>query len=172
MCRRRWAGRPNIGATTCAATTAPRPARFRSCAGADPLALIALSSAVPTGPFMATGELGDQQLSRLAQALDQTSGHVPRRAHSSPAGEPAQPLFAAADRRRGISPGPCRARRRPRSSRPRSLPRALCGSTARAKPFPPSACRPPRRASPTATRMPPAITSSASRRTATAGAAR
>jgi 3',5'-cyclic AMP phosphodiesterase CpdA len=39
-----------------------------------PLALIALSSAVPTGPFMATGELGGQQLSRLAQALDQTSG--------------------------------------------------------------------------------------------------
>ena len=83
-----------------------------------PLALIALSSAVPTGPFMATGELGDQQLSRLAQALDANKRHVPRRAHSSPAGQSAQPLFAAADRRRGISPGPCRARRRPRSSRP------------------------------------------------------
>jgi len=39
-----------------------------------PAALIALSSAVPTGPFMATGEIGDQQLSRLAAALDQTSG--------------------------------------------------------------------------------------------------
>ncbi len=36
-----------------------------------PLALIALSSAVPTGPFMATGELGKQQLSRLATALAQ-----------------------------------------------------------------------------------------------------
>jgi 3',5'-cyclic AMP phosphodiesterase CpdA len=39
-----------------------------------PLALIALSSAVPTGPFMATGELGGAQLSRLAQTLEQTTG--------------------------------------------------------------------------------------------------
>ena len=38
------------------------------------VALIALSSALPTGPFMATGELGDGQLSGLAQALEQTSG--------------------------------------------------------------------------------------------------
>ncbi len=38
-----------------------------------PLALIALSSAVPTGPFMATGELGGQQLARLAEALAQTA---------------------------------------------------------------------------------------------------
>jgi 3',5'-cyclic AMP phosphodiesterase CpdA len=38
------------------------------------VALIALSSALPTGPFMATGELGDGQLSGLAQALDQTIG--------------------------------------------------------------------------------------------------
>jgi len=38
------------------------------------VALIALSSALPTGPFMATGQLGEQQLSRLAEALEQTSG--------------------------------------------------------------------------------------------------
>jgi|SRR5579872_3510855 len=38
-----------------------------------PLALIALSSAVPTGPFMATGQLGDHQLAGLAQALQRTS---------------------------------------------------------------------------------------------------
>jgi 3',5'-cyclic AMP phosphodiesterase CpdA len=37
-----------------------------------PVTLIGLSSAVPTGPFMATGELGDAQLSRLAQALERT----------------------------------------------------------------------------------------------------
>jgi 3',5'-cyclic AMP phosphodiesterase CpdA len=37
-------------------------------------ALIALSSAVATGPFMATGRLGARQLSRLAEALDQTRG--------------------------------------------------------------------------------------------------
>jgi 3',5'-cyclic AMP phosphodiesterase CpdA len=36
------------------------------------VALIALSSALPTGPFMATGRLGDRQLARLADALDQT----------------------------------------------------------------------------------------------------
>ena len=36
--------------------------------------LIALSSGVPTGPFMATGWLGAQQLSGLARALDQTRG--------------------------------------------------------------------------------------------------
>ncbi|HEX2653187.1 MAG TPA: metallophosphoesterase, partial [Xanthobacteraceae bacterium] len=35
-----------------------------------PLALIGLSSAVPTAPFMATGTLGPQQLSKLAQTLD------------------------------------------------------------------------------------------------------
>ncbi len=38
------------------------------------IALIALSSALPTGPFMATGQHGEQQLSRLAEALEQTSG--------------------------------------------------------------------------------------------------
>jgi 3',5'-cyclic AMP phosphodiesterase CpdA len=38
------------------------------------VALIALSSGVPTGPFMATGWLGRRQLSRFAQALEQTRG--------------------------------------------------------------------------------------------------
>jgi 3',5'-cyclic AMP phosphodiesterase CpdA len=38
----------------------------------DTIALIALSSALPTGPFMATGRLGEQQLARFAQALAQT----------------------------------------------------------------------------------------------------
>jgi len=35
-----------------------------------PLALIGLSSAVPTPPFMATGRLGTEQLARLAEVLD------------------------------------------------------------------------------------------------------
>jgi 3',5'-cyclic AMP phosphodiesterase CpdA len=35
-----------------------------------PLALIGLSSAVPTPPFMATGRLGGTQLARLAEVLD------------------------------------------------------------------------------------------------------
>jgi 3',5'-cyclic AMP phosphodiesterase CpdA len=38
------------------------------------VALIALSSGVPTGPFMATGRLGRQQLAGLAQALAATRG--------------------------------------------------------------------------------------------------
>ncbi|HYA07547.1 MAG TPA: metallophosphoesterase [Xanthobacteraceae bacterium] len=38
------------------------------------VALIALSSGVPTAPFLATGRLGAGQLSRLADALDQTRG--------------------------------------------------------------------------------------------------
>ncbi len=38
------------------------------------VALIALSSGVPTGPFMATGQLGERQLSRFAQVLDETRG--------------------------------------------------------------------------------------------------
>jgi 3',5'-cyclic AMP phosphodiesterase CpdA len=36
--------------------------------------LIGLSSAVPTGPFMATGELGDAQISKFAEVLEQTRG--------------------------------------------------------------------------------------------------
>jgi len=38
------------------------------------VALIALSTAVSTGPFMATGRLGERQLARLAEALEQTRG--------------------------------------------------------------------------------------------------
>jgi 3',5'-cyclic AMP phosphodiesterase CpdA len=38
------------------------------------MALIALSSAVPTGPFLATGRLGENQLARFAAALDGARG--------------------------------------------------------------------------------------------------
>jgi 3',5'-cyclic AMP phosphodiesterase CpdA len=38
------------------------------------VALIALSTGVPTGPFMATGRLGERQLGRLANVLDETRG--------------------------------------------------------------------------------------------------
>jgi 3',5'-cyclic AMP phosphodiesterase CpdA len=37
------------------------------------VALIALSTALPTGPFLATGRVGDDQLGRFAAALDETS---------------------------------------------------------------------------------------------------
>jgi len=36
------------------------------------IALVALSTALPTGPFLATGRLGQEQLARLATALEQT----------------------------------------------------------------------------------------------------
>jgi 3',5'-cyclic AMP phosphodiesterase CpdA len=38
------------------------------------VALIALSTGVPTGPFMATGRLGEKQLAGFADALEQTRG--------------------------------------------------------------------------------------------------
>ncbi len=38
------------------------------------VALIGLSTGVPTGPFTATGRLGRSQIARLAELLDQTSG--------------------------------------------------------------------------------------------------
>lgn len=38
------------------------------------VALIALSTGVPTGPFMATGRLGEKQLAAFADALEQTRG--------------------------------------------------------------------------------------------------
>jgi 3',5'-cyclic AMP phosphodiesterase CpdA len=38
------------------------------------VALIALSTGVPTGPFMATGRLGEKQLADFADALEQTRG--------------------------------------------------------------------------------------------------
>ena len=39
------------------------------------VALIALTTGVPTGPFMATGRLGEKQLAGFADALEQTRGH-------------------------------------------------------------------------------------------------
>jgi 3',5'-cyclic AMP phosphodiesterase CpdA len=44
-----------------------------------PLALIGLSSAVPTAPFMATGRLGPTQLARLAEMLDELKAERPFR---------------------------------------------------------------------------------------------
>jgi 3',5'-cyclic AMP phosphodiesterase CpdA len=41
----------------------------------DEIAIIGLTSAVPTGPLMATGKLGKTQLKALAAMLDETAGH-------------------------------------------------------------------------------------------------
>jgi 3',5'-cyclic AMP phosphodiesterase CpdA len=46
--------------------------RFPFLRRRDGVALLALSSGVATGPFMATGRLGERQLKRLAEMLDQT----------------------------------------------------------------------------------------------------
>jgi 3',5'-cyclic AMP phosphodiesterase CpdA len=50
------------------------PGTFPFVRRRGPVALIALSSALPTAPFSATGQLGRQQLSRLAEALEQNRG--------------------------------------------------------------------------------------------------
>ena len=46
--------------------------RFPFLRRRDGVALIALCTGLPTGPFMATGRLGARQLSRFAEILDQT----------------------------------------------------------------------------------------------------
>jgi len=48
------------------------PGRFPFVRRRGPIALIALSTALPTGPLLATGRLGNAQLSALAATLDQT----------------------------------------------------------------------------------------------------
>jgi 3',5'-cyclic AMP phosphodiesterase CpdA len=50
------------------------PGAFPFVRRRGPAALIVLSSALPTAPFLATGRLGDHQLARLATALDATDG--------------------------------------------------------------------------------------------------
>ena len=51
--------RSAIGPTTCAATGRPARRTFRSCASAAPVALIGVTTAVPTLPFRATGRVGE-----------------------------------------------------------------------------------------------------------------
>lgn len=69
--------------------------------------LIALSTGVPTGPFLATGRLGQRQLARLAEMLEQARGsfrivlihHPPR----SPARRFTRRLTDSADLRRVLA---------------------------------------------------------------------
>ena len=67
------------------------------------VALVALSTAVPTGPFMATGRLGERQLAGLADALDETRGLFRIVLIHHPPLSPAKRLHAAADRRGGAA---------------------------------------------------------------------
>jgi len=50
------------------------PGEFPFVRRRGPVALIVLSSAVPTAPLLATGRLGEKQLARFAAALDETGG--------------------------------------------------------------------------------------------------
>jgi 3',5'-cyclic AMP phosphodiesterase CpdA len=52
------------------------PSRFPFLRRRGPLALIGVSTAIPTGPFAATGHLGPDQLERLAALLAQVA-HEP-----------------------------------------------------------------------------------------------
>ena len=63
--RRRSCG-ASTGAITCAGTTAPA---FPFVRRRGPLAIVGLTTSLPTGPFMATGRLGGEQLARLAEIL-------------------------------------------------------------------------------------------------------
>ena len=71
------------GATTCAATTACNAFRFVRRRG--DVALIALSTGVPTAPFLATGRLGNRQLARLRRTARSNARTVPHRADPSSA---------------------------------------------------------------------------------------
>jgi 3',5'-cyclic AMP phosphodiesterase CpdA len=75
-----------------------------------PLALIGLSSAVPTAPFMATGQLGAEQTTRLGELLERCAGSFRVvMIHHPPASKPSRrfkrlldgPAFRAALARHG-----------------------------------------------------------------------
>ena len=75
-----------------------------------PLALIGLSSAVPTAPFMATGRLGGEQITRLGELLERCAGSFRVvMIHHPPASKPSRrfkrlldgPAFRAALARHG-----------------------------------------------------------------------
>ena len=53
---------------------APVPEHFPFLRRRGPIALIGLSSAIPTGPFMATGKLGPGQIARLNETLERLAG--------------------------------------------------------------------------------------------------
>ena len=97
-----------------------------------PLALIGLSTALPTPPFVATGRLAATSSRGSARCSPRCArAAVPRRADPSSAGQRAGASFQPADRRRGVARGAARARRRARAARPRS--RAFAGLARRAE---------------------------------------
>ena len=99
----------STGASTCAGTTARA---FPFVRRRGPVAIIALTTSLPTGPFMATGRLGGEQLARLAEILIALVARaaVPRGADPSPADPDAPALHEAADRRADVPRDHRRAR--------------------------------------------------------------
>ena len=61
-----------------AALDGSRSATFPYLRRRGPLALIGVSTAIPTGPFMATGQIGADQLTRLDRLLAQLAGENER----------------------------------------------------------------------------------------------
>ncbi len=170
MCAGSSSRRRRFGATTCAAMM--DWIAFRSCGGAATLRSIALSTALPTAPLLATGRLGDRQLSRFAELLDQTRELFRIVLIHHPPVSPLHALSQAAGRCRAIAPGARREGRRAFAAWPRSSPRAGLARRAADEKSLPSACRRLRRALRTAARTPPATISSASMASRPPGAAR
>jgi 3',5'-cyclic AMP phosphodiesterase CpdA len=114
------------------------------------VALIALSSAVPTAPFLATGKLGNRQLARLVEILEQTQNLFRIvLIHHPPVTPPHRYLrrLTDADDLHGVL-------------------------AEKGRKFPRSACRRPRHRWRTATRTPPVTICSASTARRTTGAAK
>ena len=120
MCRKRSFGPRSIWGDYMQGDDGAAPGTFPFLRRRGPVALIALSTALPTAPFFATGRLGDKQLSLLADALDKRVNcfasflSIIRRS-ARPA------AICGACRRRGVSPCAGGKRRRTRAPRPRSL---------------------------------------------------
>ncbi len=135
-------------------------------------ALIALSSGVATGPFMATGRLGERQLAQLAEILEQTRDAFRIVLIHHPPLEPGKASSAPPDRRAGFPLCAGHQGRRAFAARSRSSARAHLARRARQKDSCRSACRRPLPMRRTATKTAPAIISSPSTAEAETGAAR
>ncbi len=124
------------------------------------VALIGLSTALPTAPLLATGRLGKRQLARLLEILDQTRGsfrivliHHPPLIANAICGALSMPRICAA----------CSPTKAPSFCCTATITAARwSGSTGRRRKSPRSACRRRRRAASTAMKTPPATIYSAS----------
>ncbi len=152
---------------------AAQDSRFPFVRRRGPVALVGLSSAVPTGPFLATGISVREQLARLDRSARSAArrGFVSCRADSSSAGEQAAQPLQAPDRRPRLPSGARPTRRRARAARSRSCAFGHLAGRTRASAFRRSACRPPR-PPPAPITIPPPTISTVSKDSPAPGAAR